>query len=310
MKDQRIGIMVIGEAHLNADRCASLNRLYARQLEIKFSKDPTTSNGRGVVIVLNRSVVDTDGIKVTEIIPGRAMIIDMKWRNGKPLTVLGTHPNIRKPDAMAGDTNIVEDAIDRIPARTDPEGPVAALDELKSYLHLVDGWRETYPTTKDYTYHQVATGSQSRIDRIYIKRPLFDHTFEWEITTVGIPTDYRMVSVKILDAKAPEIGHGRWVWPAHILNDKTLTKYIQDRGMKMQSEMDIVERWEIRDPKCNVQTIWATFKCEIGHKARERSKILVPRIIREIAAVELKQEEEQMLLSAVLTEKLVRLQKQ
>jgi exonuclease III len=100
---------------------------------------------------------------------------------------------------MGGDTNIVEDALDRLPSHPDNNNAVNALDELKTYLGLVDGWRETYPTTCAYTYHQAEAqgGAQSRIDRFYVKRDLFEHTFEWGMQSVGIETDHRMITARL-----------------------------------------------------------------------------------------------------------------
>jgi hypothetical protein len=44
-----------------------------------------------------------------------------------------TNPGIRRPDFMGGDTNIVEDALDRLPSRPDSDSPVSAHDDLKTY---------------------------------------------------------------------------------------------------------------------------------------------------------------------------------
>lgn len=89
---------------------------------------------------------------IREIIPGHAVILEMKQHDNKPLSVLGVYaPNVpsenaafwktiqewyeqtgvRKPDFTGGDTKIVEDALDRLPSRPDPEGPVSALDDRK-----------------------------------------------------------------------------------------------------------------------------------------------------------------------------------
>jgi exonuclease III len=203
------------------------------------------------------------------------MILEMENVDGTPLSILGvyapnapaeneefwkdirewyeTHPRVRRPDLFGGDLNIVEDPIDRLPTRPDPDAPVSALDELKTYLRMVDGWRETYPTSRAYTYHQVATGSQSRIDRIMVRRGIFDHTFEWDIKTVGIRTDHKMVTTKISTEKAPTLGHGRWVWPAHLTKDKTLTGFIHERSMKLQDDLERVSGWEERLPTQNKQ---------------------------------------------------------
>jgi hypothetical protein len=49
---------------------------------------------------------------------------------------------------------MVEESLDRIPARTDPHQVADAFDDMKSYLQLVDGWRNTFPTRLEYTYTQ------------------------------------------------------------------------------------------------------------------------------------------------------------
>ncbi|KAL0562674.1 hypothetical protein V5O48_019409, partial [Marasmius crinis-equi] len=138
---------------------------------------------------------------------------------------------------MAGDTNIVEDPIDRFPVRKDPDGPTSALDDLKRELQLVDGWRETYPTKISYTYLQKATGSQSRIDRIYTRREMLNNTFNWNITAVGIPTDHNLISVTVENHDAPETGEGVWTWPRHMYSDKILNEHSDQLGMTMHEEM-------------------------------------------------------------------------
>ncbi len=48
--------------------------------------------------------------------------------------------NLPIPDFILGDTNIVEDMIDRLPCHRDNAGATQALSELKSLLQLKDGW--------------------------------------------------------------------------------------------------------------------------------------------------------------------------
>ncbi|KAJ7044016.1 Endonuclease/exonuclease/phosphatase [Mycena alexandri] len=305
MRDEKIGVLITGEAHLNEERQKEILKLFGRKMEIKFTEDPITPNARGLAFVLNKNMVKTDNLKTWEIIPGRAMLLEMENVDGERIAILGVyapnipaenekfwndirkwfenHPRAPKPGVFGGDLNLVEDPIDRLPSRGDSQAAVSALDELKSYLHMMDGWRETYPTTKAYTYLQTHTGSQSRIDRIMVKRSLFEQTYEWDIKTVGIRTDHRMVTVKVSTAKAPTIGHGRWVWPAYLSQDKTLSKYILEKGLMLQGEIDRVAQWETWDEKYNAQTIWAKFKEDIVEKARERAKIKIPLINREIA---------------------------
>ncbi|KAJ6490331.1 hypothetical protein C8R47DRAFT_977706, partial [Mycena vitilis] len=159
IREHRLGILITTESHLDAERTNNINLLFGKKLRIEFSKDPETANARGVAFVISR-----------------AMILNVKQHDGSPLSILGVyapnpaaenatfwkkiqefyeaHPRLRRPDILGGDTNIVEDALDRQPARTDPDAPVSALDDLKMYLNLIDGWRETNPTTRAFTYHQ------------------------------------------------------------------------------------------------------------------------------------------------------------
>ncbi|KAJ7042636.1 Endonuclease/exonuclease/phosphatase, partial [Mycena alexandri] len=345
MREEKIGVLIVGEAHMNDERKGDIDSLFGRKLRLEFTGDPRSPNAKGVAIVLNKNMVETSDIRKEEIVAGRAMVIDMKNVDGEELSILGVYgpnapgenatfletikqfyvdrPGRRRPDYAGGDWNNVPDAIDRLPARTDNNAPVNALDDLMSYLGLIDGWRETYPTMCAYTYHQSEAqgGAQSRIDRILVKRGNFDNTFEWEIQTVGIETDHRMVSVKITTNEAPTIGHGRWVWPAYLIKDKMLAAHILEKGLELQAELEKLDTEGARKPDHNAQTLWTTFKKSIGKKARDRANILVPKIVQEISdqedklkeisekSVEEMPVEEKKLAYAMVIEKLTALQK-
>ncbi len=107
---------------------------------------------------------------------------------------------------MLGDTNIVEDMVDRLPCHKDNTNATQALAELKNYLQLKDGWQEINPTTTAFTFMQLSTGSQSRIDCIYIANELASSCHNWGIKATHIPTDHKMVMVKLIDLKASYIG--------------------------------------------------------------------------------------------------------
>ncbi|KAK7037153.1 Endonuclease/exonuclease/phosphatase [Favolaschia claudopus] len=315
MREQKVGALL---------RQTDIMNLLGRVIRLEHSKHPLTANAKGVAIVLNKNMVETTDIRTWEIVPGRAMLTKMKNVDGSALLVLGiyapnapgenatfwttiksyfeAHPTL-KPDIMAGDFNMVEDAIDRFPTRADNNPPVNAFDDLKSFLGLIDGWRETFPTTRAYTYHQTQAqgGSESRIDRMYVKEGLFEQTFEWQIQTVGIRTNHRMVSVRMTTEESPTVGHGRWVWPAHLSADKRKMDELEARNP------------EERDDSDNFQTRWVEFKNGMCEKGRERSKVQIPRITQELTDLEDKiqaidadgtlSKEERRLSGAVLIEK-------
>ncbi|KAJ7044166.1 hypothetical protein C8F04DRAFT_905690, partial [Mycena alexandri] len=145
-----------------------------------------------------------------------------------------------------------------------------------------------------------------------------------DIQAVGIETDHRLVSVKISTEEAPTIGHGRWRWPVWLIRDKELSRFIQEEGIKLQDEMESIKENEARGqrhPTHNAQTLWANFKAKIGKKAKERARVTRPKLQNEIdeliiqrtlindADPEQVSEDEKLLSSAVLTEKIQQLKK-
>ncbi|EPS99236.1 hypothetical protein FOMPIDRAFT_1030950 [Fomitopsis schrenkii] len=111
----------------------------------------------GVAFILNRELVDIADIHMKEIVPGRAAYINMHWHAEKQITILNVYaPNGAtdnqdfwkklkseyennrhpKPDIVLGDFNLVEEAVDRLPAREDPDGPVQELKALLQHLDL------------------------------------------------------------------------------------------------------------------------------------------------------------------------------
>jgi exonuclease III len=115
----------------------------------------------------------TANVEEFELIPGRAHLIHTPWHGDLLLTILNiyapnnhtdnetfwkelkhkfTTENIPRPDIMMGDFNLVEDAIDRLPAHQDHAGATQALYELRSMLRLEDGWRKYKGNEKAYSY--------------------------------------------------------------------------------------------------------------------------------------------------------------
>jgi exonuclease III len=120
---------------------------------------------------------------------------------------------------MLGDFNMVEDAIDRLPMHEEQNRSPETLRELKHMLRLGDGWRSTFPDTKAYTFHQMATGIKSRIDQIYVTNNLLERSQEWKINPTGIlNADHWMVSAKVSNSDIPETGKGRWSISPRVVN--------------------------------------------------------------------------------------------
>ncbi|KAF4578310.1 hypothetical protein EYR36_000117 [Pleurotus pulmonarius] len=157
MRENKYGIMILQETHMDEERQQAIQNLFGRRLIVKASPDPTSPRQRaGIAAVLNRGEFDAEHAECTEVIPGRAIIVNATIHTGKKLTILGIYapnnttdnarfwdqireyfeakPNERRPDIMLGDFNVVEDAIDRLPARAERNTATEALDKLKQEL--------------------------------------------------------------------------------------------------------------------------------------------------------------------------------
>ena len=228
------------------------------------------------------------------------MLLTMKWHAETEIAILNVYaPNhsheneqfwtriqtafeenaqLRKPDIMLGDFNVVEDALDRLPAKDDPPGPQESLRNLLSALQLHDGWRITEPTTRDYSFPQRRSATRSRLDRIYLRTELLNQSFDWEITSTTVPTDHRMVCARMSTAAAPYIGKGRWTMPLTLLADQNFIKEAIDMGMKAYNKAVLYEGPDTRTESDNPQTILREYKDRVRDLARNIQKKKVPKL--------------------------------
>lgn len=260
LKDKRIGILAIQEAHLTPDYTDTLHTLFGKRLHVAYSQGHNV-NAQGVAFIINKDLLKTIEIETYEVVPGRALLLTIPWHNNQLLTILNVYaPNapvenqnfwetleaklsdpsnpLPTPDTMLGDFNLVEDSLDRLPSHPDHNGAVMQLDNLRTKLRLKDGWRHTYPTTKAFSFMQGGTKVQSRIDRIYASQELMDTAVDWSIERTGILTDHKLVSVCVVDKRTPFLGRGRWTMPLFLIKDPTLRNVIHKLGLKAQDELN------------------------------------------------------------------------
>lgn len=277
----------------------NLNTLFERRLRIIHSQGQNP-NAAGVAFVVNRDITNADQAVATEVTPGRAMSITLPWHGDQKLTVLNVYapnqpttngefwddlnlhysgPGRTRPDIMLGDLNIVEDSLDRIPGHPDSISATTALQSLRNKIKVVDGWRHTHPDEKDFSFMADATGSQSRIDRIYVSQPIMENAFEWGISTTAIKTDHRLVSVRIAQPDAPDSGPGRWAMPAVVLRNKEFIDHAVARGHTLTDDIDGLGP---RSLLANVQMLYKTFKDDLRKTARNTAKRLIPKIKQQI----------------------------
>ena len=310
MRDKKIGVLAVQEAHMDDFRRQKVEELFQQRLRIFATGDPDHPTGKGgVAIVLNKEIVDAATATEAIVKEGKAMSVTIHLKQGKQLTILGVYaPNdptqneylwedvhefynnplnrkVPRPDIMLGDFNIVEQATDRMPQHDDRRETVEKLETLKTYLRLQDGWRQLNPAEKTYTYHQKATGSQSRIDRIYASERVCAQAREWKTRPTGIPnTDHMMVSVSATLEGAPSQGPGRRTVPLYVLKDQRMREYTAKRMKEALRDLDTLRGW--RSAQDNPQRILHRFKIDIRNEAIKRQKRMVPVLVRDLQATE------------------------
>ncbi|EIN07781.1 hypothetical protein PUNSTDRAFT_18435, partial [Punctularia strigosozonata HHB-11173 SS5] len=244
------------------------------------------------------------------VIPGRAVMLRIPWHSDQELTILGVYaPNeakensefwrnlkrvwrterLPKPDMMMGDFNLVEDKLDRLPMHNDNGEAVEAFRTLKAKMGMHDGWRMDHEDYLQYSYTQNATGSHSRIDRIYAAEHTLRNCNVWYIEPPGaVQTDHRMVSVQLTDASKPFIGKGRWAMPAEMLKHKAVRESIETMTRELEANVQLACKLPHRSPTWNPQTLLADFKKELESDVRDIQRKRMPKIDRKIAGLNLR----------------------
>lgn len=320
IRNSKIDILAIQETHLTDEAQEELNILFERQLHIVSSIDTAQPNAKGVAFVLNKRTTRWEEARTTAIIDGRALILEIPWTEHEKLQCVNVYaPNEtqqnelfwiqlkqywsgqrarQKPQIVLGDMNIVEDALDRMPAHYDPYQAVSALIELKTHLGLSDGWRKQNPNTIDFSFYMIGRHLQSRIDRIYIKDSLEKYTWNWSIDRIGINTDHLMVAMTILNPKLPYIGNGRYAMLIHLTSDETLLDTLEKMGLVFQKRLESIKGR--RTPEKNPQKLHKSLKIEMLKAIRTHSKNMTPKILKQIEA--LKRDKEEILNNLALEE--------
>ncbi|KAH9856291.1 Endonuclease/exonuclease/phosphatase, partial [Lenzites betulinus] len=292
VKERRLAVLAVQEAHLTPSRLKTLNELFGDRLAFYASPDPVNPLGAGgVAFVTNKRCLATAGAPTVmcELIPGRAAVLTVPWTATRTLSLLNVYAPNRPGDNAAfwaavdrelserhirpmvclGDFNFVESPADRMPSRPDPAASVAAFTTLRERLGLTNSWRMAHPDAREYTYCQAASGSQSRLDRVYISRALRHAAADWAIGPAGVVTDHSMASVSLANYQTPEVGRGRWTLPLGLLDDPPFVGTMRSLGMRLQNDLNDLRE---RTPTHNPQTLFAAFKVKLRNAARERHK--------------------------------------
>ncbi|KIM64469.1 hypothetical protein SCLCIDRAFT_15235 [Scleroderma citrinum Foug A] len=178
------------------------------------------------------------------------------------------------PHLLLGNFNMVEDPIDRVPARSDSEPVSTALRTCRQTLGLQDTWHHSFPDERSFSYIS-AHNTMSRIDRIYTNSTTGKCLSDWVVECSEVPSDHRMILVRFAPQNAPYIGKGHWSWPVGLLYNKPLNGKIHALGLELQEQMSSLPP---NDRMSNVQTLWQSFKNDIKKEATTAAKSQMTKI--------------------------------
>jgi len=303
LRTRQIGILALQETHLSTELATQVKQLFLRCLALFNSPDLENPTGSaGVAFAINKEKLDAENILVTPLIPGRAIFLSIPRKHGDTLHLINIYaPNdltqhahfwpevvtrwsvndLPSPHLMTGDFNIVEDPIDRAPARADNGPASAALRACRQSLGLQDTWRQTFPDERTFTYIS-PHNTMSRIDRIYANPETGKCLSDWVVEPSEIPSDHRMTLVQFAPQNVPFIGKGRQSWPLGLLHDKPLNQKVHTQGLELQEQLRSLPP---NDRTSNAQTLWQQFKDDIKKEACIAAKSQMSKISKRISAL-------------------------
>ena len=168
---------------------------------------------------------------------------------------------------ILGDFNFTEGELDRYPFRRDTLQVTDEWDKMMRKFKLLDGWRLNYQNETQFTFTQEATGSMSRIDRIYVTENSYIFMYSWSIQTSAELSDHDIISVNMLDRKLPFIGKGMWRMNDEMVKNEVFRKKAKTVLLAAQERMN-----ESKEKEENIQEIWEETKEKLKRMARRVTK--------------------------------------
>ncbi|KJA14632.1 hypothetical protein HYPSUDRAFT_59266 [Hypholoma sublateritium FD-334 SS-4] len=308
MKVDSIAVIALQETHLlSAEKLETLNDKLGYRMAISHSGDPTAPNAVGVAFALNKNLTRYSEAIIKDIEPGRAILLTLPWQDNAKLNILNVYApnnkvenkafwtnlnkkwmdeNLPMPDIMLGDFNLVEEAIDRVPTKPSDPNALQALNNFKATIQVADTWRLDHQNEEIFTWERTPDRQRkSRLDRIYMNTHLSEHCCDWQAIWSEVPTDHKLVSVKIFNPGAPYIGKGRWTIPLHLLQDKEVKTLINEMGNTLVNELDKYQQIENKVPQ-HTQTLYREWKGTLTQKIREIAKWKIPYVDKHLSEIQ------------------------
>src|SRR6266849_8732776 len=166
MRSNKIAILAIQETHLDSNHTDSIRTCFRNWFELLYLSDPERLRLKAeVAFLINKTLISANITKLHTLVPGCAITIKLKWHDTN-LTLTNIyapiqkdrHPsfwacvktrrwkkNLPRPNFLLGDFNIVEDAIDRAPAKHNDHTATDTLRDIRLSWEVQDQWRHTHP---------------------------------------------------------------------------------------------------------------------------------------------------------------------
>ncbi|KAJ7823195.1 hypothetical protein B0H14DRAFT_2292215, partial [Mycena olivaceomarginata] len=147
------------------------------------------------------------------------------------------------PLITQADWNFVEDPMDRS-SNAEDEVP-SSFKRPKALVRWQDGWRTTFPDTRDYTCWQhrkdentgLIVSSYSRIDRTCIDSQTLDLFRDWAIKHWPVKTDHRLVLTKLTCRPEVQPGHWGWDMPLYPLKTPKFMTHVQQMAKDLLEDI-------------------------------------------------------------------------
>jgi exonuclease III len=130
MREQKLGILIITETHMLSAQALEIEESFmSKHLKLFNYKYPDNPATKGVAIVLNREITNTEGVKIHYLIPSKAILAVVLWHGTRTMMILGLYAptesdeekindwdalcnlwlttNLPVPDAIGRDFNVV-----------------------------------------------------------------------------------------------------------------------------------------------------------------------------------------------------------
>ncbi|KAJ3510790.1 hypothetical protein NMY22_g15863 [Coprinellus aureogranulatus] len=265
MRKKHIGVLVVEETHLSPAAMRDLNRQFYKSIYIVNSTDMLSPNSKGIAIVINKKLAyfRQEDLNTEVIEAGRALKISIPWRNGSSaLNILGVYAPNNPQDSERFWAHL-SGHFANLPRDDCPHFVLGDFNLVEDSLdrspaHLDDN--RAVDALHDFKQQLGLARNHplSRIDRIYLRHDMYHAT----------PTYYNL--------NMPHIGKRRWQIPSFLLEHEDFLKEVD--SLCKTAAAEIQSAGAARFP----QSIFQTLKNDIRQKARERTRDMIPKAVKEI----------------------------